>query len=116
MSGRGEGLVPVVEDKGPVPRTVLSAFRLGLLSQLANRKFAVFLGAVFVGGVPRDASALAMAAVLVMVFVDEALWYGFVGRVFSLAWVRAAYGRAKRWIDRIFGVLIGAFGLRIAAT
>src|SRR3546814_647503 len=95
MIRHAEAPLPRVDAKGPAPRTIRSAFRLGLLTQLANPKIAVFFGAVFVGVVPRDASALAMAAVLVMIFVDEALWYGFVGRVFSLAWVRA-----EEWIGR----------------
>lgn len=116
MLRHAEAPLPQVEAEGPTPRTIGSAFRLGLLTQLANPKIAVFFGAVFVGMVPQDASVLAMAAILAMIFVNEALWYGFVGRVFSLTWVRAAYGRAKRWVDRAFGVLIGGFGIKIAAT
>ena len=111
-----EAPLPRVDAEGPAPRTICSAFCLGLFTQLANPKIAVFFGAVFVGMVPRDTSVLAMAAVLLMIFVDEALWYGFVGRVFSLMSVRAAYGRAKRWVDRAFGALIAAFGIKIAVT
>jgi threonine/homoserine/homoserine lactone efflux protein len=116
MVRHAEAPLPRVDAEGPAPRTIRSAFRLGLFTQLANPKIAVFFGAIFVGMVPQHASVLAMAAVLVMIFVDEALWYSFVGRVFSLMWVRAAYGRTKRWVDRAFGALIAAFGLKIAAT
>ena len=105
--------LPQVDANGPAPRTARSAFRLGLFTQLANPKIAVFFGAVFVGMVPRDAPIWAMAAILAMIFLDEMLWYAFVGRVFSLARVRALYARAKRWIDRAFGALIAAFGIRI---
>ncbi|WP_105404740.1 LysE family translocator [Neorhizobium sp. T7_12] len=108
--------LPQVDGDGPAPRTARSAFRLGLLTQLANPKIAVFFGAVFVGMVPHDAPIWAKAAILVMILLDEMLWYAFVGRVFSLAHVRAVYGRAKRWIDRAFGVLIATFGIRIAVT
>jgi threonine/homoserine/homoserine lactone efflux protein len=108
--------LPRVDGDGPVPRTARSAFSLGLFTQLANPKVAVFFGAVFVGMVPRNAPVWAMAAILAMIFVDEVLWYAFVGRVFSLAHVRALYGRAKRWVDRTFGALIAAFGIKIAIT
>lgn len=108
--------LPQVDAEAPAPRTVRSAFGLGLLTQIANPKIAVFFGAVFVGMVPQDAPMWAMAAILVMIFVDEVLWYAFVGRVFSLAHVRAFYGRVKRWVDRAFGALIAAFGIRIAVT
>lgn len=106
--------LPQIDAEVPAPRTAHSAFRLGLLTQLANPKIAVFFGAVFVGMVPQDAPIWAMAAILVMIFLDEVLWYAFVGRVFSLACVRAFYGRAKRWIDRAFAALIAVFGIRIA--
>ena len=48
----------------------------------------VFFGAVFVGMVPEDAPIWAMVAIPVMIFLDEMLWYAFVGRVFSLAHAR----------------------------
>lgn len=108
--------LPRVDAAGAVPRTGGSAFRLGLLTQLANPKVVVFFGAVFVGMVPQDTPIWAMVAILGMIFLDEMLWYSVVGRIFSLAHVRAFYGRAKRWIDRIFGALIAAFGIRIAMT
>jgi threonine/homoserine/homoserine lactone efflux protein len=105
--------LPQADANGPAPRTARSAFRLGLFTQLANPKIAVFFGAVFVGMVPRDAPIWAMAAILAMIFLDEMLWYAAVGRVFSLARVRALYARVKRWIDRAFGALIAAFAIRI---
>jgi threonine/homoserine/homoserine lactone efflux protein len=95
-------------------RGALGGFRLGLLTQLSNPKPAVFFGAVFVGLVPPGSSAAALALLLLVLFVDETLWYALVARVFSLDRARAAYGRAKTAVDRVFGGLIAAFGLKIA--
>jgi len=95
-------------------RGALGGFRLGLLTQLSNPKPAVFFGAVFVGLVPPGSSAAALALLLLVLFVDETLWYALVARVFSLDRARAAYGRAKASVDRVFGGLIALFGLRIA--
>jgi threonine/homoserine/homoserine lactone efflux protein len=106
--------LPEVVTAGVARRTAASAFRLGLLTQLANPKVAVFFGAIFVGMVPHDAPLWAMAAVLALIFVDEVLWYAFVGRLFSASPIRSAYSRVKRWVDRLFGALIGMFGIRIA--
>jgi threonine/homoserine/homoserine lactone efflux protein len=100
--------------EGATARGFGGGLRLGVMTQLANPKPAVFFGAVFVGLVPPGTSAAALAALLLVILLDETLWYGLVARVFSLARARAAYGRAKRWVDRAFGGLIGAFGLRIA--
>ncbi len=108
--------LPQVDTEVRTPRATHSAFRLGLFTQLANPKIAVFFGAVFVGMVPQDSPIWAMAAILMVIFLDEMLWYAFVGRVFSLAHVRAFYSRSKRWIDRAFGALIAVFGIRITLT
>jgi threonine/homoserine/homoserine lactone efflux protein len=87
---------------------------LGLLTHLANPKPAIFFGAVFVGLVPPGSSPLAHTALLLVILIDETLWYALVARVFSLGHARAAYGRAKVTVDRVFGGLIAAFGLKIA--
>ncbi|MFO1210935.1 MAG: LysE family translocator [Amaricoccus sp.] len=95
-------------------RGFAAGLRLGLFTQLANPKPAVFFGAVFVGLVPPGSSPAALALLVLVLAVDETLWYMLVARVFSLARARAAYGRAKASVDRVFGALIAAFGLKIA--
>ena len=106
--------LPVVAP-GATPRGLRGGSVLGLLTQLANPKPAIFFGAVFVGLVPPGTGLVTLAALLAVIFVDETLWYAFVARVFSLGRARAAYGRAKAWIDRAFGALIAGFAVRIAA-
>jgi threonine/homoserine/homoserine lactone efflux protein len=56
------------------------------------------------------------AAILLAVLLNETLWYLIVARVFSLPRPRAAYSRAKAWIDRGFGTLLALLGLKIALT
>ncbi len=99
-----------------VPRTLTSAVRLGLATQMANPKPAMFFGAVFAGLVPPDASWAIIALLMAIIFVQETLWYVCVARVFSLPKSRATYGRFKALIDRTFGGLIAALGLKIALT
>jgi threonine/homoserine/homoserine lactone efflux protein len=99
-----------------VPRSLASGVRFGLVTQLANPKPAIFFGAVFVGLVPPATGWPTLALLLALILVNETLWYVFVARVFSLSRARAAYASAKAWIDRAFGALIAAFGLRIAAS
>lgn len=99
-----------------IPRSLASGVRFGLVTQLANPKPAVFFGAVFVGLVPPGTPWPTLAALLAVILLDETLWYLLVARLFSLARARAAYAGAKAWVDRAFGGLIAAFGLRLAAT
>lgn len=107
---------PARPDTTSAPRSPASAIRFGFLTFASNPKTAIFFGAVFVGLVPAEASLGWKAAILAAVFVNETLWYIFVARVFSLAKPRAAYVRAKTWLDRGFGTLMAAFGLKIALT
>lgn len=99
-----------------LPRRVVSAVRLGLATQLANPKPAVFFGAVFIGLVPPETPAPVLAALLAVIAVQETLWYILVGRLFSLPRPRSAYGHFKSLIDRTFGALLGVLGIKIALT
>ena len=104
--------LPVVSDQPP--RGMLSAIRLGLGAQLANPKPAIFFGAVFVGLMPQEASALDKAIVLVNILWVETAWYLVTARAFSLPGPRAAYAGAKGWIDRSMGTVLAALGLKVA--
>lgn len=99
-----------------LPRGAWAGIRLGLTTQLANPKPAVFFGAVFVGLVPPDASPVAIALLLAAMGVNETLWYVIVARVFSTSRSRRVYAAGKAWVDRAFGGLIAALGLKIALT
>jgi threonine/homoserine/homoserine lactone efflux protein len=106
--------MPQVNDSAP--RSARAAIWFGFLTFATNPKPAIFFGAVFVGLVPVDATLPARLGLLAVIFANETLWYILVSRVFSLPKARAAYARAKAWVDRSFGALIAAFGLKIALT
>lgn len=106
--------MPRVNDSAP--RSARAAIWFGFLTFATNPKPAIFFGAVFVGLVPVDATLPARLGLLAVIFANETLWYILVSRVFSLPKARAAYARAKAWVDRSFGALMAAFGLKIALT
>ncbi|MFZ3582962.1 LysE family translocator [Loktanella sp. DJP18] len=103
-------------DTAAAPRSALQAVRFGFLTFASNPKPAVFFGAVFVNLIPAGTPLGWQAAILAAVFLNETLWYLVVARVFSLPRPRAAYARAKAWIDRGFGTLLALLGLKIALT
>jgi threonine/homoserine/homoserine lactone efflux protein len=109
--------VPLVtEDTRPVPRSALSAFRLGLLTQLANPKPAVMFSAIFLGTVPPGTPLWVYLALLAMIFTAETVWNIIVARIFSLDRTRARYISLKTVIDRSFGGLLALLGVKIATT
>jgi threonine/homoserine/homoserine lactone efflux protein len=102
--------------EGVTPRSPWSAFRLGVLTQLANPKPAVFFGAVFVNTIPAGTSLPWIGLILVLVLLNELACTLAVARAFSLAAPRRAYQRFKLYIDRSFGGILAALGIKIAAT
>ncbi len=107
---------PIVDAGGRAPRSAPAAFRLGVVTQLANPKPAVMFSAIFVGTVPPGTPVWVLAALLAVVFLNESLWNIFVARVFSLPRTRAGYLRLKGVIDRTFGGLLALLGVRIAVS
>jgi threonine/homoserine/homoserine lactone efflux protein len=80
---------------------------------MTNPKVAVFFASVFASvygtGMPKWVNLV----VLAVIAVDEMVWYTIVALAFSSRPAQAAYGRAKRWIDRAFGTFLALFGLRL---
>lgn len=107
---------PLPDTTGLPPRSALSAFRLGLVTQLSNPKPAVVLSAIFIGTVPPDTPLWVLVTLLTFLFTVETLWNTIVARVFSLPATRRAYVGAKSAMDRSFGGLLALLGAKIAAT
>ncbi|MCB5411522.1 LysE family translocator [Pseudogemmobacter faecipullorum] len=105
---------PLPDHKSALPRSPLSALWLGIATQLANPKPAVFFGAVFVGTVPPGVSPLWILALMAMICVNEIACNLTIARLFSFERSRRAYARLKAVIDRSFGVVLAALGLKIA--
>ena len=98
------------------PRSAASAFWLGLVTQLSNPKPAVLFSAIFIGTVPKTTPLWVIAALLLVVFLNEAIWNTLVARLFSFHRSKAAYIGLKSTIDRSFGGLLALLGVKIAVT
>lgn len=88
-------------------------FVRGVLTQIANPKVVVFFGSIFVAMLPREVPPWMIVALLVIVTLNEIVWYSLVSLFFGAPPVRTFYIRAKRWIDRVTGVFLGVLGLRL---
>jgi threonine/homoserine/homoserine lactone efflux protein len=88
-------------------------FALGTVTQLANPKVVVFFGSIFVALLPAHAPAWVYVTAVVIVFLNEIGWYSVVALVFSSARPRAAYMRAKVWIDRVMAGFLAFIGARL---
>ena len=112
---RSHGAVPAAPTKAPA-MPMHRAYLSGLLSNLLNPKIGVFFVTFLPGFVPIGAPVGTTAALLGAVFVLEtALWLvvlvWLVGR--GTGWLSRR--GVRRWLDRITGVVLIGFGVRVAA-
>ncbi|RED11981.1 LysE family translocator [Pontivivens insulae] len=107
---------PVQEAEVGAAALSTSAIRVGLLTQLANPKVAVFFGSIFVVIVPPEPGGGMLLAIFVIVFANEFLWYALVALLMAAEGARRRYRRAKPLIDRITGTFLGALALRLLAN
>ncbi|WP_394846317.1 LysE family transporter [Pendulispora brunnea] len=103
----------IAAQEGTPTRSLAVAFFRGFITTLTNPKSVAYWGSIFTlflkPGMPLwvEASAVSIGV------IDALLWYGAVALLFSSAPVRAFYTRAQRWIQRITGAVMIAFGARL---
>lgn len=90
-----------------------NAFALGLATQLSNPKTAIAYGSIFAALLPAEPPLWLYLALPPLIFAIETGWYSIVALAFSADRPRSAYLRAKGWIDRFAGAVMGALGLRL---
>ena len=98
------------------PKPVKKTFLLGLFTQLSNPKTAIFYGSIFAALLPRNLPFLAAIVLPFLVFLVEAGWYSIVALALSSESPRAVYLRAKKYIDRLAGGVMGLLGLKLIAS
>ncbi|MEL6599454.1 MAG: LysE family transporter [Pseudomonadota bacterium] len=91
----------------------LAAARLGLLTQLANPKVAVFFGSIFLLILPPAPDAGLLGIVFAIVFINEFIWYTCVALLIGGQRARAGFVRVKPAVDRVCGTVLGALGVRL---
>jgi threonine/homoserine/homoserine lactone efflux protein len=106
---------PIALPEAGATARPLPAFREAFLTQIANPKVAGFFASIFVTVLPMNPPAWLIAAILINVFLVEAVWYLCVAVFFASARPRAFYIRAKPAIDRIMAGLLAIFGVKLLA-
>ena len=97
------------------PRSVVGAFRHGLLTNLANPKALALFGSLFAVLVPTDAPAWFSGGFLIAIVATTAAWYGLVAVMLSSDVVGRTYQRVERGINAVTGAVFVGVGARLAA-
>ena len=106
--GAGEMAATPPRIVGKIP------FVMGLTTTLSNPKSAVFWTSAFLLAVPPHAPGWVYAAILAIIAVQSAAWYGFLALFFSTGFARAQYLRLARKLDLFAGAVMVALGLKLA--
>ncbi|WP_327090402.1 LysE family translocator [Nonomuraea sp. NBC_01738] len=108
---------PARETEAETPRwTFTTGLRSGLITNLLNPKVGAFYLAVLPQFIPEGAPPAAMGLLLAGVHVTEGLLWSTA--LITLATLMSAFlrtPRVRRVLDRVTGLVIVAFGLRLAA-
>lgn len=99
----------------PVRGGVLRGWAMGAVTNLLNPKVGVFYLATIPQFVPPGVSPLAMGALLAGVHcVLGLIWFAIIIAGSSALGARLRTPRFTRWIDRVTGGVLVAFGLKLA--
>ncbi|NVN12568.1 LysE family transporter [Nguyenibacter vanlangensis] len=106
------------QSPAPAPadldRRDVRAFRMGLLTNLANPKAPVFVSSLFAAALPQHVPVgLGLTCVAAM-WAIAAGWFSVVALMLSLRRFAGPFSRARHWIDRVAGMTFMGIGARLA--
>jgi RhtB (resistance to homoserine/threonine) family protein len=94
----------------------VAALRMGFLTNVFNPKVTLFFFALFTQVIspytPKLIQILYGAEMFVMTFA----WFALVAVLLSLERIRNAFAKAQHKIERVFGVLLVALGIKVALS
>lgn len=104
------------QPAGPARQRLAVGFARGFVSNITNPKTLVYFSSVFGAFMPPDAGPATVVAVVLITWVCNFGWYGGLSFLLSGAGARRLYGRMGRTINRVAGLAMVLFGLRVAVA
>jgi threonine efflux protein len=90
-----------------------AAFRLGFFSNMLNPKTALFFCSVFGAALPANPGTLMATSAVALVYLNAVVWHLFLALAFSHPQIQAGYNRYRSPFNKVSGVLMGGFGLKL---
>ncbi len=99
-----------------VPQRLLVSFARGFMSNITNPKTLICFSSVFGTFMPPDAGPATVVAVVLVTWFCNFGWYGGLSFLLSGTTARRLYGRMTQTINRVAGLAMILFGLRVAVA
>lgn len=110
-----EALKPVeIKETESETISLWEYYKNGLASNLSNAKAIVFYASVFSAVAPSANETLTLWASLLVVLVLAISYYGFISFLFSTNAASNIYNKAKPIIERVCGLILIGFGVKLA--
>lgn len=93
----------------------LGAVKAGAISNLTNPKTIAYFTSIFTATGASVLSQTDRLIVMVMMPTISLLWYGSLVIITSHAAIRDDLGRARKWLDRVAGLVMVGFGARLVS-
>lgn len=103
----------VAVEKAVGRKKTMHGFRDGFLCNVLNPKAALFFLSVFSQFLTPDTSSAVRWIYGAEIVVAVALWFTALSLLISSAKFRAFYGKYRVWFDRLLGIVLLYFALRI---
>ncbi len=99
-----------------VPQRLLVSFARGFVSNITNPKTLIYFSSVFGTLMPPDAGPATVIAIVLVTWFRNFGWYGGLSFLLSGTAARRLYGRMTQTINRVAGLAMILFGLRVAVA
>ena len=104
------------QPAGRVPQRLAVSFARGFVSNITNPKTLIYFSSVFGTFMPPDAGPGTVIAVVLITWFCNFGWYGGLSFLLSGTAARRLYGRLTQTINRVAGLAMILFGLRVAVA
>lgn len=94
----------------------LAAVKIGFLTNVLNPKATIFFLSLFTMIISPEASPATLVLVSLAMIVNTTLWFSLVSLLFTQPKTRSIYNKFKNTINKSFGAILIALGIRIALT
>lgn len=119
LRSKGASLAAVeagVAEGNTAAKTDMSALRDGFLTNLLNPKATLFFVALFTQLVSPDTPGVVLAVYALTCCVMVAGWFSLVALLMTQPPIRARYVTLSARIDRVFGLFLLGFGVKLALS
>lgn len=110
----GQTEVQLGESKEDI--SALSAVKTGFLTNVLNPKATIFFLSLFTMIISPETSFLTLGIASLVMIVNTVLWFSLVAVIFTHKRTRNVYNKFQGIINKSFGAILVALGVKIALT